>query len=80
MFEVKLEVEKNCQQGWIRHQCTRGLAEPADFSSTSNFDLKYFCSLDLQECKGPHLKDLIHICLELEDQESSSTFRYFILI
>ena len=33
--------------------------------------------LDLQECTVPHLKDLIHICLELEAQGCGMTFNRF---
>ena len=33
--------------------------------------------LDLQECTVPHLKDLIHICLELEAQGHGVTFKVY---
>ena len=33
-----------------------------------------FAALDQQECKVPHLKDLIHICLEPEVQGCGMTF------
>ena len=57
-----------------------GPPEMADFSLTSNFDLKYFCSLlTCKNLKVLHLKDLIHICLESEGQGCGMIF-YFCYI
>ena len=54
------------------------LAESAIFFATSNFDLKYFWSLlSYKKNKVPHLKDLIHICLEPEAQGWGMTFNRF---
>ena len=51
-------------------------AETAIFFSTTNFDLLCFCSLLTykRESRVPHLKDLIHICLEPEVQDLDMTF------
>ena len=35
--------------------------------------------LDQKQCLVPHLKDLIHICLEPEAQERGVTFRGFLV-
>ena len=38
------------------------------------FETIFFQPLNLQECTVPHLKDLIHICLQTEAKVHSMTF------
>ena len=75
--EAKVEGRKNLpdQPGPGRLSLESGWV--SNFLSTSNFDLWYFCSLLTQKSVAtvPHLKDLIHIYLEQEDQDLIWTFK-----
>ena len=71
----KLEVDRNLsdQPGPGRISLESGCV--INFLSTSNFDLWFFLQpLDLRDYAVPHLKDLIHICLETESQGHDITF------
>ena len=60
----------------VWNQMRRGPADLVDFFINLQLLPQIFLqSLDLQEYKVPHLKDLIHFCLEPEDQEPSKTFK-----
>ena len=52
------------------------LAKSTIFFLTSNFEILYFLwLLELKDCKVPHLKDMIHICLNSEAQVCGMTFK-----
>ena len=68
----KLEVEKNiCQLSW---PWALGF-ELGRFSDLQLWSLIPLQPLDQNQCLVPHLKDLFHICLKLENQGHSMTFR-----
>ena len=79
-----MPISKNCSQTRIKlekiadsNPMHAGPAEPADFYQPPTLTSNVLQPLDLQECKVPHLKDLIHISQCPRDvswQEKSDTY------
>ena len=75
--DQSLRLKRNCWLGLIRINATGASWTGGFFINLQPWPLIFLQPLNLQECTVPHLKDLIHICLEPELQGCGMTFNRF---